>query len=349
MTADAGSTMHIAMVAPPWFRMPPAAYGGIEWMCYYLIQGLEARGHDVTLIGVDQSNTRAKRFYRSFQEAPSARLGEPWPEVMHAAYAGRVIKETAPDIVHDHTLAGPLLAFGRPVPTVITAHGPVDGEIGKYYELLSSEVSLIAISDAQRRMAPHLAWIGRVYNAIPIDEYPFPEHKEDYLLWLGRMNPEKAPHLAITAARAVGAPIVLPGKCSEPAERAYFDEEVKPLLGEDVDWIGEANTERKKELLAGARCFVFPIQWQEPFGIVMVEALACGTPVVGLRAGSLPEIVEDGVTGFVRDSPDELPDAIQAVDRIDPRVCRERIAGRFDVDAMVEGYERAYRNALEAA
>jgi glycosyltransferase involved in cell wall biosynthesis len=150
----------------------------------------------------------------------------------------------------------------------------------------------------------------------------------------------------LRSRRRVRVPLVLAGKCSEPEERRYFEEEIAPRLGDGVEWTGEADTERKKDLLCRARCFVFPIQWEEPFGIVMVEAMACGTPVVALRAGSVPKVVEDGVTGFICDSPEELPAAIERVGEIDARACRERALEHFGVEAMVSGYESAYLSAL---
>jgi glycosyltransferase involved in cell wall biosynthesis len=346
MTPDGDRrSLRVAIVAPPWFKIPPGAYGGIEWMCYWLVEGLAARGHDVTLVGVDESETSA-RFVQTYPEAPSARVGEPFPEVVHAAAVGKTLRRRDLDVVHDNSLAGPLLAFGRAVPTVVTAHGPVDGEIGRYYQLIGSAASLVAISDAQRKVAPHLPWLGTVHNAIPLEEYPFTAEKEDFLLWLGRMNPEKAPHLAIVAARELGARLVLAGKCTEPDERAYFEAEVEPRLGADVEWTGEADTERKKDLLARAKAFVFPIQWEEPFGIVMVEAMACGTPVVALRHGSVPEVVVDGETGFVCDAPEELPAAIEKAQSIDARACREHVEREFSVSTMVSGYERAYLDAV---
>ncbi len=340
-----GSRLHVGMVAPPWFKVPPSAYGGIEWMLHWLVEGLTERGHEVTLVGVGESETSA-RLVTTYEEAPSERLGEPFPEVVHAAAVGSALRDADVDVVHDNSLAGPLLSFGRSQPTVVTAHGPVDGEVGRYYGLLSPVASLVAISDAQRRLAPDLPWVATVHNCIPVDEYPFREQKEDFAVWLGRTNPEKAPHLAIEAARAAGIPLVLAGKCSEPSEKAYFDQEIAPRLGPGVEWTGEADTERKKDLLARARCFVFPIRWQEPFGIVMVEALACGTPVVALREGSVPEIVVDGVTGFVCDSPDELSDAIARVSDVQPKECRRHAQDNFSVPVMVSGYEAVYEKVL---
>jgi glycosyltransferase involved in cell wall biosynthesis len=160
------------------------------------------------------------------------------------------------------------------------------------------------------------------------------------------MSPEKAPDLAIRAARAAGRRIVVAGKCTEPVEQAYLDERVRPLLGPDAEWFGEADAGQKAELFSRACCLVFPVQWDEPFGLVMVEAMACGTPVVALRRGSVPEVVADGVTGFVRDHPDELPAAIARVDELEPKACRQRVADLFDVPQMAAGYEAVYRRVL---
>jgi glycosyltransferase involved in cell wall biosynthesis len=340
--------LRIAMVAPPWFEVPPQGYGGVEAVCAGLVDRLVARGHQVTLIGAGRDRTAAD-FVATFAEPPSVRLGEPVPEVLHSAAAARVLEEVEVDLVHDHTLAGPLLAVGRSVPTVVTAHGPVDGELGDYYRQLGDWVGLVAISEAQRRSAPDLPWVATVHNGIDVDAYPFREGKDEYVLFLGRFSPEKAPHLAIDAARASGRPIVLAGKCSEPAERAYFLREISPRLGPDVWLFGEAGAADKGELLSRARCLVFPVCWEEPFGMVLVEALACGTPVVALGRGSVPEIVVDGVGGVVCQDPAELPAGIEAAGRLDPRRWRSDLRERFGLAAMAAGYEAVYRRVLAAA
>jgi glycosyltransferase involved in cell wall biosynthesis len=340
-------SLKIAMIAPPWFDIPPRAYGGIEWMCYWLTEGLVARGHDVTFFAAGNDNTSA-HFVQTFADPPSDRLGEALPDVLHAMAARRVIDTLSPDIVHDHTVTGPLAAARFTALVVVTAHGPVDGEIGEYYQGLDSEVALVAISEAQRRIGPSLNWVGTVNNAIPVDEYPLGEEKDDYVLWLGRMNPEKGPDIAIRAARAAGRRLILAGKCNEPRERRFFGDVIQPLLGDDVEWIGEATTEQKKHLLASARCLILPVQWNEPFGIVMIEAMASGTPVVALRAGSVPELVEHEVTGFVCDDPRQLAEGIERADLIDPQVCRKHVKNNFDVSTMVEGYEAVYRSAIGA-
>ena len=340
-----GEPLRIAMIAPPWFEVPPRGYGGVENVCADLVDALVARGHRVTLIGAGRNGTKAE-FVATYADPPSARLGEPMPEVLHAARAGQVLADLDIDLVHDHTLAGPLLAHGRSFPTIVTAHGPVAGEHGDYYRALADRIGLVAISEAQRRVSPALPWLGTVHNAVHVDTFPFRADKDESLLFLGRMNPDKGPHLAIDAARAAGLPIIVAGKCNEAPERAYVRAEIAPRLGQDVTMFGSADAREKRELLAAASALVFPICWDEPFGMVMIEAMACGTPVVAFRRGSVPEIVVDGVTGILCNRPDELPAAIHAARQLSARACREHVARNFDVSALAEGYEDVYRCAL---
>ena len=314
-------------------------------MVYWLVEGLVDAGHEVLVVAAGHNNTSAE-FVATYDEPPGKRLGEPVPEVLHVAKSLDTIDAFQPDVVHDHTLAGPLTALARSVPTVVTSHGPVDGEIGEYYRALAGRIRLVSISANQRSKEPGLPWVGTVHNAIPVRQYPYETRKEDFALFLGRMSPEKSPHLAIEAARRAGMPLVIAAKCNERAERHYFEEQVEPLLGEDTDWVGEAETATKKDLLARARCLVFPIQWDEPFGIVMIEALACGTPVVALRAGSVPEVIDDGTTGFVCDTLDEMVEAMGRTEDIDPAACRRTALARFDVRRMVDGYDLVYRRVL---
>ena len=339
------SRLRIAIVATPWYPIPPPAYGGIESMCHLLVEGLVRRGHAVTLVGADHPQTSA-HYVRTYRRAQGSRIGQSFPEVVHAAATARALDELGIDVVHDNSVAGPLLAFNRRIPTVVTAHGPVDGEIGEYYRLLSPHVSMVAISNAQRDMAPDLSWVETLYNAIDLDEYPFRTDKEDFVVWLGRMNPDKGAHLAIDIAREIDVPIVLAGKCSEPEEDRYFSEEIAPRLGRGVEWTGEADAERKKDLLSRAKCLLFPLQWPEPFGIVMAESMACGTPVVALSQGSIPEVVESGVTGFVLDEIEAMSEAVDQVSEIDSVACRKRVEALFDADVMVSGYESVFTDAV---
>jgi glycosyltransferase involved in cell wall biosynthesis len=341
--------LRIAMIAPPWFEVPPTSYGGIEAVVAELVDALLARGHEVSLIGAGPARTAASRYFAVYDAPPSSRVGEPLPQLVHAAAAGRILDGLDVDVVHDHSLAGPLLARGREVPTVVTAHGEVTGEPGAYLGWLGCSVSLVAISDAQRRLAGHLSWAGRVHNGLRVETFPYRAAKDDYVLFLGRFGPEKGAHLAIDAARAAGRRIVLAGKCREPVERDYFERAVRPRLGAGVEHVGEADAALKRELLAGARCLLFPVCWEEPFGMVMIEAMACGTPVVGLRRGSVPEIVRHEVTGVVVDHPDRLPWAVEEASRVSPAACREHVERNFSVSAMTTGYERIYAAAIDAA
>jgi glycosyltransferase involved in cell wall biosynthesis len=346
------SGLRIALVAPPYFDVPPAGYGGVEAVVADLADTLVDRGHSVTLIGAGRDGTRA-RFVSLWDEPPTERLGEPFPEVVHAAATRPVIAALAAgeglDIVHDHTLAGPLLApYYRSlgVPTVITTHGPLTGDLHRYYSMLSDQVSLVAISERQRALAPDLNWVGTVHNAVRAETFPFRRDKEEYALWLGRYNPEKGPDLALEAAHAAGVPLVLAGKCNERAEKEYFEQEIRPRLTENDTVFGVANAAEKRKLLAGARCLLFPIQWEEPFGMVMIEAMACGTPVVALRGGSVPEIVKHGITGLICDHPDQLPKAIIDADEINPQTCRSHVIEHFGTDRLGAGYEAAYDHAI---
>ncbi|GAA2214768.1 glycosyltransferase family 4 protein [Nonomuraea monospora] len=346
MSTDTTSGLRVVMVAPPWGTIPPRAYGGIEEMVAGLIDGLDRRGHEVTLIGAGTATEAAAAFMSTYGHAPVERIGQSLPEVLHAARAWCLLAGLEADIVHDHSLAGPLTAAGRAQPTVVTCHGPTHGELGDYYRKLGEDISLVAISESQRKQAPDLNWAGTVHNALDAASFPYRDHKEDWVLWLGRFDACKGAHLAIDAARAAGRRIVLAGKLAEPSEHVCFEEQVKPKLGEDAVYVGEADAARKRELLAAARCLVFPVQWEEPFGMVVIEAMACGTPVVALGMGAVPEIVVDGRTGFVVQTVAELPGAIQAAGRLNPLACRRHVEQYFGVSAMAGAYEGVYRQVL---
>jgi glycosyltransferase involved in cell wall biosynthesis len=340
--------LRIAMIAPPYFPVPPPAYGGVEAIVADLVDALVDRGHHVTLLGAGGHGTQAQQFLAGYDPPPAERIGESRPEVTYAAHVADALEECTVDVVHDHTVAGPLLARSRLIPTVVTVHDPVDGDWAGYYRALGETVWLVAISDAQRASAPDLLWRATVHNAVRADTFPFRTTKDDFALFLGRLHPDKGPHLAIEAARAVGLPITLAGKCSQPIERAYFTREVEPRLGPDTTLFGVADATTKRDLLARAACLLFPVCWDEPFGLVMVEAMACGTPVVALRRGAVPEIVVSGQTGIIVDHPEELPGAITKARTLDPAACREHVETNFTVQAMAAGYELTYQQALAA-
>lgn len=346
--------MRIVLVVPPYFDIPPNGYGGVEAVVADLADALVARGHQVTVLGAGNSGTAA-RFVPLWDDTVPDRLGEPYPEVMHALKVRRAVARIAAtdviDVIHDHTFAGPLNApayHSLGLPTVVTVHGPIDDDLYPYYRELSDDVGLVAISDRQQELAPDLNWIGRVHNALRVEEWPFQAEKSDYALFLGRFAPYKGAHLAVQAAHQAGVPLVLAGKCNEPAERAYFEQCVRPLLTEDDHVFGVADAASKRKLLAGAQCLLFPIQWEEPFGIVMIEAMTCGTPVVALRGGAVGEVVVDGVTGLICEQPAELPAAIKRARELDPASCRRHVAANFGVAQLGSGYERIYQQVLSS-
>jgi glycosyltransferase involved in cell wall biosynthesis len=268
------------------------------------------------------------------------------PAVLHAARVDALLRDADFDVVHDHSVCGPLAAAARPAPTVVTVHGPVDGEAGDFFSALGDSVRLVAVSQSQRAERPGLPWIGTVHNAVDPARFEPAPRTAGPVLWLARMCPDKGPDLAIHACRAAGLPLILAGKCSEPEERRYLDAVVRPLLGDDVQLVLNADRPTVEKLLREARCLIMPIRWQEPFGMAMIEAMAAGRPVVAMRRGSVPEIVEDGVTGWICDHPDELPEALHRVVDLDPAQCVAHVAAMFGAGLMADRYETIYRTAM---
>lgn len=346
--ADPRGGMHIVLVAPPYFQVPPTGYGGVEAVVAQLADTLVARGHRVSLIGVGAPGTEAD-FVQVAERGAAEQLGEAYPEVLHALRVRQAVEELAArepiDVVHDHTFAGVLNApsYHRlGIPTVLTVHGAVDGEFAEYFRRIGDTAGLVAISDRQRALAPDLNWVGRVHNALVPRQWPFRAEKDSYALFLGRFSPCKGADLAVRAAHEAGVPLILAAKCIEPIEREFFEDCVQPLLTDDDLVFGEADSTQKRTLLADARCLLFPIRWEEPFGMVLIEAMACGTPVVAMRGGAVEEVVEHGVTGWVCDEAAALPDYMLRSEEIDPRACRSRVERLFSVDRLAAGYEAVY-------
>jgi glycosyltransferase involved in cell wall biosynthesis len=338
--------MRIAVIAPPWYTVPPSGYGGIEWVVSLLSDGLTERGHDVTLFAPPGSETEAELVPPLPKVPPEELIGDPWYEAAHAVSAYEHGDEF--DLLHDHT--GPVgVSIGAmsDCPTVHTLHGPFTDETTMLYRRIARRHWFVAISESQRSMGPpNLRWAGVVHNGIPVDRYPFREEKDDFVFFLGRADEEKAPHLAIEAARRAGRRLVMCVTTKNEREQAYWADKVVPLLGDDVEVRGECDQDQKAELLARARALLFPIQWPEPFGLVMTEAMACGTPVVAWRNGSVPEVVSDGETGFIVSSVKEMAAAVDRVGDLDPHVMRTWVIERFSAEAMVADYERVYQRVL---
>jgi glycosyltransferase involved in cell wall biosynthesis len=355
MDPQSPHALRVAMLAPPWIPVPAPGYGGIEEVVRLLTEGLAARGHAVTLFAPPGSDSAAE---------VAAVLEEPYPddiqkaqfEADHVASVFAAVdaaaREGRPyDVVHDHTGHTALAMADRvSAPLVHTLHGPFDERACRFYARHGRKACIVAISQAQLDAAPPEMGEGRVvHNPIDVGEWPFAADKGEAVLWIGRMSPDKGPDRAIAAARGADVPLVLAGPV-QPGQEAYFAEHVEPHLGDDgVEYVGEADSSRKRELYTQARALLMPIRWPEPFGLVMVEAMACGTPVIAFPEGSAPEIVEDGRTGFLAGDEREMAAAIGRLDEIDPAECRRSCEERFGVDTVVEGYEAVYRAAASTA
>jgi glycosyltransferase involved in cell wall biosynthesis len=339
--------MRIAEVAPPWIRVPPIGYGGAEWVVHQLCDGLTALGHEVVLYASGDSDTRAVLRSIIPEQVPQV-MGQTCYDARHVSFALADIDRDRFDLIHDHSgfLA---VAFSRSLrtPMVHTVHGAFTEHTYPFYKQFGHAAAYVAISRYQQSMGPPgMNWAGLAYNAVAVDTWPYRAEKDDYLLFFGRVCEAKGTHLAIEAAKRSGHRLIIAGALQEPY-RGYFEEHVAPHIdGHQIVFEAEVDETRKRELFAGAAAYLFPITWPEPFGLVMIESLATGTPVIALRNGSVPEIVEHGRTGFVCDTPAELVAAIARVDEIDPADCRRAVEDRFTVDRMLADYEAIFARVL---
>jgi glycosyltransferase involved in cell wall biosynthesis len=341
--------MRIAMLAPLMEPVPPPLYGGTERVVSLLTEELVHRGHAVTLFASGDSETAAELVPCSDQ---GLRLD---PAVTdYLAYTmtqlGTVYRRADEfHVVHNHLdyFAFPAARLA-PTPTVSTTHGRLDlPEVQRVYADFPEQL-LVAISNDQRSYLPDERWVDTVYNAVAVDTYHFQPDPGDYLVFIGRISPEKRADRAIEIARDVGMRLVIGAKI-DPVDETYWEQAVKPLVDAHpnlIEFVGEVDEREKDKLLGGAYAYLFPIDWPEPFGLTMAEAMATGTPVVAYRAGSVPEVVEDGVTGFVCDTIADMIAAIPRVNELDRRACRARVEGLFSPAAMADGYERAYAALL---
>ena len=347
--------MKIAMVAPPWFKVPPEGYGGIEVVVSLLTEGLIDRGHEVTLFTISGSITKANIF-NFFDQEMKHYLDSPASDFLDIALTHSLasyieISRGKYDIVHDHTWKeGLCSAAFIDIPIVHTLHAPFSEENKRFYSLFKgdSKVHFVNISDYQQTCLPSLNYAATVYNGVDLSKYTYSEDKEDFFFYIGRFNEAKAPHLACEVAEKLGAKLILAGKVNKEAERSYFDQYIRPHLSENIRFIGELGhwSREKMDLLSRGKGYLFPIQWDEPFGITMAEAMACGTPVVAFKRGSVPEVVTHEITGFVVQTMDEFIDAAKHVGEINPQKCRERVEDMFTARVMVDNYEQVYMRAL---
>ncbi len=335
--------MRVGLIAPPWLPVPPPAYGGIEIQVHHLATGLTEAGHDVLLAAPPDSTCPVERIEGPAAEAGVA-MGDAATELAHVVHAYDALQDV--DLVHDHTVTGPLYRH-RPadLPVVSTCHGPFDRTFGAAYRAMAIDVSLVAISAAQASAATDIPFAAMIHHGLDVDAVPVGSGTGGYVCFLGRMCPEKGIREAILIARSAGMRLKIAAKMHADSERDYFDECIRPLLGRDVEFLGEADTAAKYELLGGAVALLNPIRWCEPFGLVMIESLAAGTPVVATPMGSAPEIVDDGVTGFLRD-PAYLPDALLRAEELDRSACRAAAETRFSAARMLAEHLTLYREVL---
>lgn len=339
-------SLRIAQVSPLYESVPPQRYGGTERVVAYLSDALVAAGHDVTLFASGDSQT-------------SARLEAICPRALrlagchdalahHVRMLGRVYRQADRfDVIHCHTdyLGLPLAALAK-TPTVVTLHGRLDlADLAPLYDELD-DVPLVSISDAQRAPLPDANWRATVRHGLPIRDFPFSPRGSDALLFLGRISPEKRPDTAIRVAVRAGVRLRIAAKV-DAVDQGYFTDVIRPLLSHPlIEFIGEVTDAEKRALLGDSRALLFPIDWPEPFGLVMIEALACGTPVIARPCGSVPEVVRHGVSGWIADGEDELVAAVAAAAGLDRRACRAEFERRFTADTMLRGYLDVYRSAI---
>ncbi|MGH8901545.1 MAG: glycosyltransferase family 4 protein [Egibacteraceae bacterium] len=342
--------MRIGLIAPPWFQIPPSGYGGTELMIDGLAQGLRDAGHEVLLFCTGDSTCRVPRGWVLPQAATTQKASRSRsiiPELRQVIHAYKAVKGC--DIIHDHTLIGPVYAerFDR-LPVVTTNHRPFDEELSDLYQAMGDRVPIIAISRSQASRA-NVPIARVIHHGIDADDFPFGNTDGGYVLFLGRMSPEKGAKRAALVAAMTGSRLLIAARMRGPQERAYFEQEVQPLLSDRIEYVGEVGPRRKRELLVNARALLNPIRWPEPFGLVMIEALACGTPVLTFPEGAAVEIVDHGVTGFLCRDEEEMAARLDEVGRLDRRACRAAVEGYFSTRRMVAEHVELFEQILSGA
>jgi len=341
--------LRIAQLAPLYESVPPKLYGGTERIVAYLAEELVRRGHEVTLFAAGDSTADVPLEPGSSQSLRLSGLDHLGP-VFHFPMLSEVYENADRfDVIHSHVdcLSFPLARTVQ-VPTVSTMHGRLDlKEVLPIYRSYS-DMPAISISNDQRRPLPEMNWVRTIYHGLPRNLLNFSSGSGNYLAFLGRICPEKRPDLAIEVARRSGVPLKIAAKVDR-LDREYFDNVIKPMLSTPgIEFIGEINEREKQEFLGNALALLFPIDWPEPFGLVMIEALACGTPVIARPCGSVPEILRDGVTGFIGSSLEELVCAVEKLGEISRQRCRDEFETRFTAEVMAANYERVYDELVGA-
>jgi glycosyltransferase involved in cell wall biosynthesis len=334
--------MRIGLIAPPWVPVPPPGYGGLEAVVDRLARGLTQVGHDVLLAAPANSSCPVALVQGTDEVSPDAAITcDTITEMAHvvkgyAAMGGM-------DVIHDHTVGGPLYRH-RPagVPVVTTNHGPFEPRANSLFRCMQGDTAIVAISRHQASTAEGVGVTRVIHHGLDVEQVPCGAGEGGFAAFLGRMCPDKGAREAIEVAREAGIPLKLAAKMREDHEVDYFKSEVEPLLGGDIEYVGEVDEAGKYRLLGSAVAMLNPIQWPEPFGLVMIESLACGTPVVATSAGSVPEIIDDGRTGRIADRRELLARSLLEAAELDRSACREVAATRFSTARMVADHIDLY-------
>ena len=334
----------MGIIAPPWLPVPPVAYGGTENVIDILARGLVVGGVDVVLVTTGDAMCPVPRRW-VFPCALGVGNGGVAEEARHVIGAYGLLRDV--DIVHDNSMVGPLYALSVPSPPVVTTnHGPFDDMLRPLYRAISQRTSVIAISHHQASEAEDIPIAAVIHHGIDVERIPFGSGMGGYAAFLGRMHPNKGIEEAITAARTAGIPLRIAAKMTESAEREYFMSQVAPRLGGDIEVVGELGRVEKYDLLKDATCLLNPIRWAEPFGMVMIEAMACGTPVITNSRGSAPEIVDDGETGFLCNDESSLVASLHKVTALNRSYCRAAVERRFSSHRMAADHIALYRRII---
>ena len=344
----AANALRIAMLAPIAHAFPPPGYGPWEQVAYDLVEGLVELGHDVTVFAAGGGRSSGRLVATVPEPLAESRLDPRLAEEHHIYQTMEAVVDGGFDILHSH-LHVHALGFSRflPCPMVSTLHGSAWNQAHHSLLALYKDQPFVSISNAERQFLPELNYVATVLNGIDIDAFPLREKKDDFLLFAGRIAPEKAPDLAIEVARRANRRLILAGLI-EAKHRSYFDHEIEPRLGDGVEYLGASTRPELAELLGKASALLMPLRWAEPFGLVVVEAFATGTPVVAWREGAMEELVLDGVTGFLVAGVEEAGGAIERLPDLDPVMIRSSACNRFSRSAMAAGYARVYERLLIA-
>jgi len=337
--------MRIAQVAPLWIPVPPYTYGGTELVVSWLCDELVRRGHEVTLFATEDSKTQAKLIPVWPKALWRAKLKTPHA-VFSLLYEKLISLQDQFDIIHDHCefYTAPYSKFLKP-PIITTLHHPLTEETIILYKKFPN-INFIAISKNQRRLGPGINIVKTIYHGLPIEKYDFNPEPKNYLLWLSKIMPEKGIAQAIDIAKLSGENLIISGNIP-PEYGDYFDFRIKPLIdGKKIQFVGASDFSKKIELLKNAKAFLFPVKRPEPFGLVVIEAMACGTPVIAFKEGSMPELIEDGKTGFLVKNIEEACQSLKKINKISREYCREYVKKNFNLKRMVNRYEKLYKKVL---